>query len=254
MRGASRRSLRIIATRCTRASISPTIRWDGRSTPRKTTCARASPPGTVTMGGAWDAWAAEMSAYRARLAVLLGAPRGDCIVFKTSAGQGLRAILNTFDAVPRVVSTRGEFDSLDLILREYARRGRIALSFVEPNADGRFDSADLLAAIGPRVDLVVLSQVIFNTGQRMRGPAGDRRGHASCRRTDPARYLSCTRRLSVRCRRARCRLRGWRRLQVFAWRSRRLLPVPASAASRGAPAHARYRLVRQAQSLRLRAT
>jgi kynureninase len=119
------------------------------------------------MGGAWDAWAAEMSAYRTRLAALLGAPRADCIVFKTSAGQGLRAILNTFDAVPRVVSTRGEFDSLDLILREYARRGRIALSFVEPRADGRFDPSDLLAAIGSRVDLVVLSQVIFNTGQRM---------------------------------------------------------------------------------------
>ena len=121
----------------------------------------------ASMGGAWDAWAAEMSAYRARLAALLGAPRGDCIVFKTSAGQGLRAILNTFDGVPRVVSTRGEFDSLDLILREYARRGRIALSFVEPREDGRFASADLLAAIGTGVDLVVLSQVIFNTGQRI---------------------------------------------------------------------------------------
>ena len=79
------------------------------------------------MGGAWEPWAAEMQAYRARLARIMGAPRADCVVPKTSAGQGLRAILNTYDGVPRVVATRGEFDSLDVILREYARRGRIAL-------------------------------------------------------------------------------------------------------------------------------
>ena len=66
----------------------------------------------------------------------MGAPRADCVVPKTSAGQGLRAVLNTYDTVPRVVATRGEFDSLDVILREYARRRRIALSFVEP-ATGR---------------------------------------------------------------------------------------------------------------------
>ena len=117
------------------------------------------------MGGAWDAWGAEMDAYRARLARLLTAPRADCIVPKTSAGQGLRAVLNTFDDVPRVVATRGEFDSLDVILREYARRGRIALSLVESRSDGRFDASDILAAVGSRVDLVVVSQVIFNTGQ-----------------------------------------------------------------------------------------
>ena len=89
------------------------------------------------LGGAWDAWEAEMQAYRSRLARLLGAPCADCVVPKTSAGQGLRAILNTHDAVPHVVATRGEFDSLDVILREYARRGRIALTLVEPRADGR---------------------------------------------------------------------------------------------------------------------
>lgn len=119
------------------------------------------------MGGAWDAWAAEMAAYRTRLARLLGAPRPDCVVPKTSAGQGLRAILNSYDRVPRVVATRGEFDSLDVILREYARRGRIALTLVEPGADGALATADILGAIGARVDLVVVSQVIFNTGQRI---------------------------------------------------------------------------------------
>jgi len=119
------------------------------------------------MGGAWDAWDAEMQGYRGRLARLIGAPRADCVVPKTSAGQGLRAILNTYDAVPRVVATRGEFDSLDVILREYARRGRIALTLVEPRADGLFATADIVAAIGTRADLVVVSQVIFNSGQRI---------------------------------------------------------------------------------------
>jgi kynureninase len=119
------------------------------------------------LGGAWEAWSAEMNAYRARLARLLGAARADCVVPKTSAGQGLRAILNTFDAPPRVIATRGEFDSLDVILREYARRGRIALTLVESRADGLFASEDVLAAIGARADLVVVSQVLFNTGQRL---------------------------------------------------------------------------------------
>ncbi len=116
--------------------------------PPTTTCAKALAAWYAHLGGAWDAWEAEMRAYRGRLARLLGAPRADCVVPKTSAGQGLRAILNTTMRVPRVVATRGEFDSLDVILREYARRGRIALTLVEPRADGRFDTADIVAAIG----------------------------------------------------------------------------------------------------------
>jgi kynureninase len=109
------------------------------------------------MGGAWDAWFDEMRAFRARLADLMGAPRADCVVPKTSAGQGLRAILNTYDDVARVIATRGEFDSLDVILREYARRGRIALTLVEPD--------ELAGALRGAFDLVVVSQVMFNTGR-----------------------------------------------------------------------------------------
>jgi kynureninase len=108
------------------------------------------------LGGAWDAWFEEMAAFRGRLATLLGAPRADCIVPKTSAGQGLRAVLNTYDAAPRVVATRGEFDSLDVILREYARRGRIALTLVDPDA--------VVPAIAHGADLVVVSHVLFNSG------------------------------------------------------------------------------------------
>ncbi len=116
------------------------------------------------MGDAWEAWNAEIAAHRARLAALLGAPRADCIVPKASAGQGLRAVLNTYDVAPRVVATRGEFDSLDLILREYARRGRILLTFVESRNDGAFAAENVLAAIVPGTALVVVSQVMFQTG------------------------------------------------------------------------------------------
>jgi kynureninase len=117
------------------------------------------------LGDAWDTWLEEMRAYRARLGRLLHAPRDDCVVPKTSAGQGLRAVLNTYDSAPRVVATQGEFDSIDLILRQYARRGRIALALVEPRADGLFAAADLRAAMRKGVDLVVVSQVVFNTAQ-----------------------------------------------------------------------------------------
>jgi kynureninase len=120
------------------------------------------------LGGAWDAWLAEIEAFRARLATLCGVPRADAIIPRTSAGQGLRAVLNSYDTVPRVVATRGEFDSLDVILREYARRGRVALTLVEPRPDGRFDADDILRAVSSGADLVVVSQVMFNTGQRLR--------------------------------------------------------------------------------------
>lgn len=117
------------------------------------------------LGAAWDSWLEEMRAYRTRLAALLHAPRQDCVVPKSSAGQGLRTILNTYAGVPRVVATRGEFDSIDLILRHYARQGRIALSLVAPRADGLFGADDLRAELRGGVDLVVLSQIVFDTGQ-----------------------------------------------------------------------------------------
>jgi kynureninase len=121
-------------------------------------------------GDAWDAWSDELSDHRARLAALLGARRADSIVPKTSAGQGLRAVLNSYVRAPRVVATRGEFDSLDVILREYARRGRIAISFVEPGEQGVFDEDVLASAISPGTDLVVVSQALFQTGQLLRWP------------------------------------------------------------------------------------
>jgi kynureninase len=118
------------------------------------------------MGGAWDAWSAELGGFRARLARLAGAARDDCIVPKTSAGAGLRAVLNAADRRLRVVATRGEFDSLDVILREYAHRGRIALELVGA-PDDEIRTSDVFAAIDRGADLVVVSQVMFGTGQRL---------------------------------------------------------------------------------------
>src|SRR5207249_9520345 len=57
------------------------------------------------LGDAWDARSAELLAYRTRLARLLGASRYDCVVPRTSAGQGLRVILNSYDSLPRFVPT-----------------------------------------------------------------------------------------------------------------------------------------------------
>lgn len=131
----------------------------------------------AAMGGAWDAWEAEERAHRARLAAILGSTRADAVVPKTSAGQGLRAVLASFDRPPRVVSTEGEFDSIDVILREWARRGRLSLARVAPRppvagaGDARvlphYDPADIVAAIVPGTDLVVVSEVMFQTGERI---------------------------------------------------------------------------------------
>jgi kynureninase len=126
------------------------------------------------LGDAWDDWLVEQSAFRSRFAKLIGAPRTDCIVPKTSAGQGLRTVLNALPGTPRVVSTRGEFDSIDLILKHYAAQRRIQIRWTETSID------ELIAAASPDADLVVVSHVIFATGQVMHGL--DRLA-AACRNT-----------------------------------------------------------------------
>jgi kynureninase len=117
------------------------------------------------LGDAWDAWLAEQEAFRTRIAQLIHAPRVDCIVPKTSAGQGLRAVLNALSGTPRVLSTRGEFDSIDLLLKQYGSLGRIDMRWVEPDADGLFTVPGMMEHLGPGIDLVVISQVMFMNGQ-----------------------------------------------------------------------------------------
>ncbi len=123
------------------------------------------------LGGAWDAWLEERQAFRSHIAALIGAPRSDCIVPKTSAGQGLRTVLNALPGKPRVISTRGEFDSIDVILKQYAALERIDLHWVEPDTDGDFTIEPLMDAMnhGNGAELVVVSQVMFMTGQIVTG-------------------------------------------------------------------------------------
>jgi kynureninase len=126
-----------------------------------------------TMDEAWgrNGWMGALAEYRRCISDLIGLddPRG--VVPKTSAGQGLRAVLNAFpqDRPVRVVATRGEFDSLDFILKAYGDAGRAEVTWVDARGlDGTvpiYDGADVAAAITPGCDLVVVSQVIFSTGQ-----------------------------------------------------------------------------------------
>jgi kynureninase len=70
-----------------------------------------------------------------------------------------------------VISTRGEFDSIDVILKQYAALQRIDLRWIEPHADGDFTIEPFMDAMMDAMkheegtELVVISQVMFMTGQ-----------------------------------------------------------------------------------------
>jgi kynureninase len=118
------------------------------------------------LGDAWEPWLEEEQAHRSRLAQLIGASRSDCVIPKTSAGQGLRTALNALPGVPHIVSTTGEFDSVDVILKQYAAAGRISLQLINCHAaDGSIDLSELMQKVRDGVDLVVISQVMFMTAQ-----------------------------------------------------------------------------------------
>ncbi|HWQ68893.1 MAG TPA: aminotransferase class V-fold PLP-dependent enzyme [Patescibacteria group bacterium] len=106
------------------------------------------------MGDAWQFWLQQQERFRELTATLVGAPRADCIVPKTNAGQGLRAVLNALPGKPRVATSDGEFDSLDFILRVYREQRRIDLK-IAPWRE--------LSVAG--ADLVVFSSVMFRTGE-----------------------------------------------------------------------------------------
>ncbi len=122
------------------------------------------------LGDAWNPWQEEEQQHRSRLAQLIAAPRPDCIIPKTSAGQGLRTVLNALPRgssdAPRVLSTASEFDSVDIILKQYAAVGRIKLRLVNCHTpDGNVDLSPLLDTIPGNADLVIVSQVLFASGQ-----------------------------------------------------------------------------------------
>ncbi|HEY5896861.1 MAG TPA: aminotransferase class V-fold PLP-dependent enzyme [Burkholderiales bacterium] len=103
---------------------------------------------------AWKTWLEARERFRALTAGLVKARRADCIIPKTSAGQGLRAVLNSFNSKIKVATSDGEFDSIDFILRVYRERGRIELK-ITPWTE--------LSPAG--ADLIVLSTVMFRTGE-----------------------------------------------------------------------------------------
>lgn len=122
------------------------------------------------MDRAWDEWMDAMRRFRELQARLIGCARPDAVVPRVSAGQGLRAALNALPAERvRVVTTRGEFDSVDHILKTYARKGRAEVRWVEPDSRGLFSADEVIAAIDDRTDLVVVSVVYFVTGQVLEG-------------------------------------------------------------------------------------
>jgi kynureninase len=109
------------------------------------------------LDGAWDLWMDAREKFRALTAKLVNVAPGS-IVPKTSAGQGLRAVLNAFPSKLRVLTSDAEFDSLDFILRAYRDKGRIELK-VAPFERFAFEPCDL----------VVLSTVAFRTGKIVSG-------------------------------------------------------------------------------------
>lgn len=114
---------------------------------------------------AWGLWLQEMAAFRQRVAALIRASHADCVVPRASAGQGLRSILNCYDRPIRVLTTADEFNSIDHILKIYARRGRIDLTRVSPKSGRLYRIEDFLGPIRAGADLIVVSMVMFTTGQ-----------------------------------------------------------------------------------------
>ena len=119
----------------------------------------------VEMENAWDTWLAEIQNFRVHIAKLINTPSDDCIVPKTSAGQGLRAILNCYDEKIDVITTTAEFSSIDHILKVYEQRNRISLQCIKPDDRGIYHEEDILAAVKHPRTLLVLSMVLFTTGQ-----------------------------------------------------------------------------------------
>ncbi len=116
---------------------------------------------------AWAPWLAEEQAYRSALAGLLGLPRADCVVPKTSAGQALRAVLNTLPEGATVLTTREEFASVSVVLAQYQALGRLRVVFAAPAADSRWSPNRVIDGLRrePYVSLVVLSHVFYADGQ-----------------------------------------------------------------------------------------
>jgi kynureninase len=122
------------------------------------------------LDGVWGTWLDARDAYRAQIANLLNWNDPKAVVPKTSAAQGLRAVLNALpSSSPNVVSTRCEFDSIDFVLKSYAHKGRASVTWIEPDDTDMLQIDPIIDAINETTDLVVVSAVCFVTGQQVQG-------------------------------------------------------------------------------------
>lgn len=118
------------------------------------------------LDGAWAHWIGLRERYRAEMARLIGAQRPDSVVPKTSAAQGLRAVINALpSATPNIITTRAEFDSIDFVLKALRHKGHAAVTHTPVDDAGLVDEQALIDAIDGGTDLVVCSLVCFVTGQ-----------------------------------------------------------------------------------------
>ncbi len=114
---------------------------------------------------AWDHWFAEMQSFREQTAALIHAESADCIIPKSSAGQGLRAVLNCYDEPIKVLTSADEFNSIDFILKVFSQRKRIQLERIKSEQSNDYQMDDFLNALKNSPTLIVLSMVLFTTGQ-----------------------------------------------------------------------------------------
>jgi kynureninase len=125
------------------------------------------------LGSRWDDWLAARDHYRSLIACLIDAKCMHCVVPVTSAGEGLRTVLNALTASAKnpleVLTTTGEFTSTQVVLEQYAASGRIRVRRVAPDAAGYFSLSTMIDAVTTGTGLVVVSEVMFQSGQWLHG-------------------------------------------------------------------------------------
>ena len=244
------RARRVAAT----ASTSPTIRSGARWTRSDDDVREGIAAWYARMGDAWDAWDAEMQAFRGALAC---------------AARRAARRLRRAQVERRTGAARDpQYVRCGAARRRHAGRVRFAgrdparIRTARTHCARRWSSRAATGASTPRTssrpsardaDLVVVSQVIFTTGQRLADLSGIVAAAHARGRATAARRLPRARRVSGRRRGARRRFCRRRQLQVPARRPGRVLPLSAPAPPRRRAAHARHRMVCQARSVRLRA-
>lgn len=129
----------------------------------------------ANMDEAWGAWMGEIARFRRNVARTIGLHQDDAngeapVVPKPGAGQGLRAVLNALASpTPHIVATRGEFDSIDFILKTYHAQARAKVRWIDHDGHGMFHAEQIIDHLDDSVDLVVVSHVFFSTGQILEG-------------------------------------------------------------------------------------